>query len=108
MEDIKKTREMPTVTNDVDFNRNKWFFSLGGIGRDMAYSLVASYFFMYVQFGLTLTVAQFATLSILIGVFNLLYMNVPINGVLISNCLSSHSLLGIDSNFDKEIGLIIR
>ena len=36
MEDIKKTREMPTVTNDVDFNRNKWFFSIGGIGRDKA------------------------------------------------------------------------
>ena len=50
------------------FNRNKWFFSIGGIGRDMVYGLVANYFFMYVQFGLTLSVAQFATLSILIGV----------------------------------------
>lgn len=88
MEDIKKTREMPTVTNDVDFNRNKWFFSLGGIGRDMAYSLVASYFFMYVQFGLSLSVAQFATLSILIGVLGRIWdgINDPLMGTIIDAC----------------------
>ena len=25
------------------FNRNKWFFSLGGIGRDMSYALVGTF-----------------------------------------------------------------
>ena len=28
MEDIKKTREMPTVTIDVDFNRNKFLYAV--------------------------------------------------------------------------------
>ena len=67
------------------FNKNKWFFSIGGIGRDMVYGLVANYFFMYVQFGLTLSVAQFATLSILIGVLGRIWdgINDPLMGTII-------------------------
>ena len=67
------------------FNRNKWFFSIGGIGRDMVYGLVANYFFMYVQFGLTLSVAQFATLSLLIGVLGRIWdgINDPLMGTII-------------------------
>lgn len=69
------------------FNRNKWFFAASGIGRDMVYALVANYFFMYVQFGLTLTVAQFATLSILIGVLGRIWdgINDPLMGTIIDN-----------------------
>lgn len=67
------------------FNRNKWFFAASGIGRDMVYALVANYFFMYVQFGLTLSVAQFATLSILIGVLGRIWdgINDPLMGTII-------------------------
>jgi len=70
---------------EKDFNRNKWFFATGGIGRDMVYSLVSGYFFMYVQFGLTLSVAQFATLSILIGVLGRIWdgINDPLMGTII-------------------------
>ena len=65
---MKKDNNLNISTlEEKEFNRNKWFFSIGGIGRDMVYGLVANYFFMYVQFGLTLSVAQFATLSILIA-----------------------------------------
>ena len=70
---------------EKEFNRNKWFFATGGIGRDMVYALVSGYFFMYVQFGLTLSVAQFATLSILIGVLGRVWdgINDPLMGTII-------------------------
>lgn len=73
---------------DKNFHKNKWFFSIGGIGRDMAYSLVANYFFMYVQFGLSLSVGQFATLSILIGVLGRIWdgINDPLMGTIIDSC----------------------
>ena len=78
-----------STLEEKEFNRNKWFFSIGGIGRDMVYGLVANYFFMYVQFGLTLSVVQFATLSILIGVLGRIWdgINDPLMGTIID---SSH------------------
>ena len=40
--------------------RNKWTYSLGGIGRDMIYQLVATFFITYIQFsGLNLSASQF-------------------------------------------------
>lgn len=71
--------------DDRLFRRNKWFFSAGGIGRDMLYTLVSTYFLQYVQFGLTLTVAQFATLSILIGILGRIWdgINDPMMGAII-------------------------
>ena len=85
----RSTREI-ILSDDVlqdegTFRKNKWFFSLGGIGRDMVYTLVSTYFFMYVQFGLTLSVAQFATLSILIGVLGRIWdgINDPLMGTII-------------------------
>lgn len=76
---------LDSAQSDKDFNRNKWYFATGGIGRDMVYALVANYFFMYVQFGLTLSVAQFATLSILIGVLGRVWdgINDPLMGTII-------------------------
>ena len=71
--------------SDREFRRNKWFFSAGGIGRDMLYTLVGTYFLQYVQFGLTLSVAQFATLSILIGILGRIWdgINDPMMGAII-------------------------
>ena len=79
-----------TIDEDKVFNRNKWLFSMGGIGRDMVYMLVSSYFFMYVQFGLSLSVAQFATLSILIGVLGRIWdgINDPLMGTIIEGTKS--------------------
>ena len=67
------------------FKRNKWFFSAGGIGRDMLYTLVSTYFLQYVQFGLTLTAAQFITLSLLIGILGRIWdgINDPMMGAII-------------------------
>ena len=64
----KNEQESVTSFEEKNFKRNKWFFSAGGIGRDMLYTLVSTYFLQYVQFGLTLTAAQFITLSLLIGI----------------------------------------
>ena len=68
-----------------NFKRNKWFFSAGGIGRDMLYTLVSTYFLQYVQFGLTLTAAQFITLSLLIGILGRIWdgINDPMMGAII-------------------------
>ena len=67
------------------FRRNKWFFSAGGIGRDMLYTLVSTYFLQYVQFGLTLTAGQFITLSLLIGILGRIWdgINDPMMGAII-------------------------
>ena len=84
MEKTVKKRSSLTV-EEKRWRHNKWFFSTGAIGRDMCYALVSGYFFMYVQFGLTLTVAQFATLSILIGVLGRIWdgINDPMMGTII-------------------------
>ena len=69
------------------FNRNKWFFSIGGIGRDMAYTLVSTFLLTYLQFGVSMTLAQFTTLALLIGVLGRVWdgLNDPLMGSLIEN-----------------------
>lgn len=67
------------------FNKNKWFFSLGGIGRDMAYQLIAAFLLTYIQFGVSLELIQFTTLSLIIGVGGRIWdaINDPIMGAII-------------------------
>ncbi len=67
------------------FNRNKWYFSISGIGRDMSYSLIDSFLLIYIQFGVSLTLAQFTTLSLIIGVGGRIWdaMNDPLMGAII-------------------------
>ena len=81
----KEVQLTPEQIELKGWKKNKWFFATGAIGRDMCYALVSGYFFMYVQFGLTLTVAQFATLSILIGVLGRIWdgINDPLMGTII-------------------------
>ena len=81
----KEEKLTPEQIESKGWKKNKWFFATGAIGRDMCYALVSGYFFMYVQFGLTLTVAQFATLSILIGVLGRIWdgINDPLMGTII-------------------------
>lgn len=88
--EIKNTNENLVESADIAFEkkyfkRNKWFFSAGGIGRDMLYTLVSTYFLQYVQFGLTLTAAQFITLSLLIGILGRIWdgINDPMMGAII-------------------------
>ena len=72
------------------FRRNKWAYSLGGIGRDMTYTLVATFFMTYIQFsGLGLTVAQFSVISILLVIGRVWdAVNDPMMGAIIENTKS--------------------
>ena len=67
------------------FERNKWFFSTSGIGRDMCYALIDSFLLVYIQFGVSLTLAQFTTLSLIIGVGGRIWdgLNDPLMGAII-------------------------
>ena len=73
------------TAEDKQFNRNKWLFSVSGIGRDMSYQLIASFLLTYIQFGMTLTIAQFTTISLLIGIAGRIWdaINDPMMGAII-------------------------
>jgi len=74
-------------------SRNKWTYSVGGIGRDMIYQLVATFFITYVQFaGLGLTAAQFSVIGILLVIGRVWdAVNDPIMGSIVEN---THSRWG--------------
>lgn len=74
-----------TLEDNKTFNKNKWIFSISGIGRDMLYTLVSTYFLQYVQYGITLTWQQFLTLSLLIGIVGRIWdgINDPMMGAII-------------------------
>lgn len=78
---LKKTLS----AEDRQFNRNKWLFGVSGIGRDMSYQLIASFLLTYIQFGMTLTIAQFTTISLLIGIAGRIWdgINDPMMGAII-------------------------
>jgi sugar (glycoside-pentoside-hexuronide) transporter len=67
--------------------RTKWSYSLGGIGRDMTYTLVSTFFLLYIQYaGLGLSVAQFSIIGILLIVGRVWdAVNDPIMGAIIEN-----------------------
>lgn len=71
-------------------SRNKWTYSLGGIGRDMIYQLVATFFITYIQFsGLNLTAAQFSVIGILLVIGRVWDgINDPIMGGIVDNTRS--------------------
>lgn len=70
---------------DRQFNRNKWLFGVSGIGRDMSYQLIASFLLTYIQFGMTLSIAEFTTISLLIGIVGRIWdgINDPMMGAII-------------------------
>ena len=43
--------------------RNKWTYSVGGIGRDMMFILVSMFTLAYIQYTMKLTVIQFSAVS---------------------------------------------
>ncbi len=70
--------------------RNKWTYSLGGIGRDMIYQLVATFFITYIQFsGLNLSASQFSVIGILLVIGRIWDgVNDPIMGGIVDNTRS--------------------
>lgn len=82
--------------NEIDrfeeriYRRNKWTYSVSGIGRDMMYTLVATFLMTYIQFsGLGLTQGQFFTIGIIL-VFGRIWdgINDPIMGSIVENTKS--------------------
>jgi melibiose permease/lactose/raffinose/galactose permease len=71
-------------------NRNKWTYSLGGIGRDMIYQLIATFFFTYVQYsGLNINAQQFSVIGILLVIGRVWdAVNDPIMGSIVENTRS--------------------
>jgi sugar (glycoside-pentoside-hexuronide) transporter len=67
------------------FKKNKWLFSTGGIGRDMSYQLISAFLLTYVQFGVSLSLAQFTALSLIIGIGGRIWdaLNDPVMGAII-------------------------
>jgi melibiose permease/lactose/raffinose/galactose permease len=69
--------------------RNKWAYSVSGIGRDMIYSLVATFFITYIQFALELTAEQFGVVGILLVIGRIWDgVNDPIMGGIVDNTRS--------------------
>lgn len=65
-------------------SRNLWGYSMGGIGRDMAYQLINTYILIFVLFAKSLTTAQFATISaVMIGCRIFDGLNDPFMGTLV-------------------------
>jgi melibiose permease/lactose/raffinose/galactose permease len=71
-------------------NRNKWTYSLGGIGRDMIYQLIATFFFTYVQYsGLDINAQQFSVIGIMLVIGRVWdAVNDPIMGSIVENTRS--------------------
>jgi melibiose permease/lactose/raffinose/galactose permease len=77
------------VNEEKIFNRNKWCYSLGGIGRDMTYTLMATFLMVYIQYTMNLTIAQFSTISLLLVLGRVWdAINDPIMGAIIENTKS--------------------
>jgi melibiose permease/lactose/raffinose/galactose permease len=83
----------PISAEDRLFNKNKWIFSVTGIGRDLAYQLVATFLITYIQFGVRLTAAQFTILYLVIAVGGKVWdaINDPMMGSIIEG---SHMKMG--------------
>lgn len=68
------------------FNRNKWIYTVPGLGRDMAYSLFSYFLLTYVLYTRQLTTKQFAALSIIMIICRIWDgVNDPIMGGIIEN-----------------------
>lgn len=65
----------------------KWSYCIGATGRDMAYAFVSMFLLTYIQYTMSLTVAQYATISAIVVVC-LLWdaFNDPMMGIIIENC----------------------
>ena len=66
--------------------RNKWSYSVGCIGRDMLFILVAMFMLPYIQYTMNLTIGQFSTISGIM-IFARVWdaINDPMMGMVIEN-----------------------
>ncbi|PKL38905.1 MAG: hypothetical protein CVV44_08530 [Spirochaetae bacterium HGW-Spirochaetae-1] len=80
-----------TKTNHGLDSLSKWVFSSSGAGRDAAYNLVSLFLLVYIQFTVTLSVAQFSAITIII-IFCRIWdaVNDPMMGTIIENTRSKY------------------
>lgn len=66
--------------------KTKWSYCIGATGRDMAYTLVSMFLLTYIQYTMQLSVAQYATISVIV-VLCLIWdaFNDPMMGIIIEN-----------------------
>lgn len=68
-------------------SRTKWSYTVGATGRDMAYTLVSMFLLTYIQYTMSLTVAQFVAISAIIVVCMIWdAFNDPLMGFIIEKC----------------------
>ncbi len=73
-------------TVDDYFNRNKWIYSIGGIGRDMSYAFFTNYLLTYILFTRSVTTKQFAVISTMLVICRIWDgLNDPIMGGVVEN-----------------------
>ncbi|MEG1706571.1 MAG: MFS transporter, partial [Clostridia bacterium] len=89
----EKVATMPISADDKRFQKNKWIFSISGIGRDMSYQLISAFLLTYIQFANTLTWEQFTFIGLFIGVAGRIWdaINDPMMGAIIEG---SHMKFG--------------
>ncbi len=79
-------KKIGTASADAYFTRNKWIYSIGGIGRDMSYALFTQFLLTYILFTRTVTEAQFAVISTVLIVCRIWDgLNDPIMGGVVEN-----------------------
>ncbi len=77
------------LKNKDYFNRNKWIYSLGGVGRDLAYSLYTYFLLTFILYTKDVTEGEFATISIIMIICRIWDgINDPIMGGIIENTRS--------------------
>lgn len=74
------------IKNKDYFSRNKWVYSLGGIGRDLAYTLYTSFLLTFILYTKNVTQGEFAAISIIMIICRIWDgINDPIMGGIIEN-----------------------
>lgn len=76
----------PQKTVDDYFTRNKWIYSIGGIGRDMSYVLFTQFLLTYILFTRSVTERQFAVISTVLVICRIWDgLNDPVMGGVVEN-----------------------
>jgi len=77
---------MKALSNEKFLKRNKYFFGLGTVGRDMFYAFEANALLYFLSNILSLSIARFAAVSLVLSVLRIFdALNDPITGLLVEN-----------------------
>ncbi len=77
---------MTQLNEEKRFNRNKWTYTVPGIGRDMAYTLFANFLLAYVLFTRSLSPKQFGAIGVILIIARIWdAINDPVMGGIIEN-----------------------